>query len=384
MLTLATWLKEGEASDSSGDGHYTTGALIPGTSIKGVRFQTPDSAPRWLMFNNPNGGFSNWDEPTLCVTVPLHIAAAPPSGGGDTVMDFKDAGGTSKLSVYAQSDGTLVMIDRDYNGFISGTQTGDLEGGTYWLQIAAGTGSSAALRFKVFSLAGSQVFDSGALTANLGSNNYARVQIGRTTTFNVSPMDFYYGPLAVASGSAAYAPGFRAGRQDPAAFAQQGNWTGGSVGVLGDDNLSTRLQTGSTSDELRTGVASRAASGIDAASVLGVRLFARMDSPTFDGQARVKLTSGGQSAQSGDFTISLADEAYSLVRDTDPATSAAWAPAALDSVQIGAVSVSMGTGSMVELPELALLSLYVPGEPAARTGGQRSLINTLDALGLLD
>jgi hypothetical protein len=383
LLTLATWLKEGEASDSSGDGHYTTGAIIPGTSIKGVRFQPPDSAQRWLLFNNPNGGFSNWNEPTICITAMIHIASAPPSGGGDTVMDFKDAGSGSKLSVYAQDDGSLVLLDRHYEHIISGTQTGNLEGGTYWLQIAAGSGSSAPLRFKVYTLEGQQVFDSGPLTANLGTTNYALVQIGRTTTFNISPMDLYYGPLAIGSGTTPYPPAFRAGRQDPAAFADQGNWTG-TIASLGDDNLSTRMATSSTNDELRTEVASRAESGINAASVLGVRLFARLDSPSFDGQAKIKLTSGSQSAQTNDFTMIYSNEAYSLVLDTDPATSAAWTPGALDTVEIGVISVSLGSGSEIRAAELALLSLYYPEQPVASTGGQRSLINTLVALGLLD
>lgn len=383
LLTLATWLKEGEASDSSGDGHYTTGAVIPGTSIKGVRFESPDSAKRWLMFNDPNGGFTNWSEPTINITAMIHIASAPPSGGGDTVMDFKDAGGSSKLSVYAQDDGSLVLLEHDYNNFISGTQTGDLEGGTYWLQVVGGTGSSASLRFKVFTLEGQQVFDSGPRTANLGSNNYARVQIGRTTLFNTSPMDFYYGPLAISSGSTPFAPAFRAGRQDPAAFAHQGNWTG-TVASLGDDNLSTRMVTSSTSDELRTEVESRGDAGINAASVLGVRVFSRLDSPSFNGEAKVKVTSGSQSAETNSFTISLSNEAYSLVRDTDPATSSAWTPAALDTVEVGVVSVSLGSGAEVRAAELALLSLYYPEQPVAHTGGQRSLINTLVALGLLD
>lgn len=57
------------------------------------------------------------------------------------------------------------------------------------------------------------------------------------------------------------------------------------------------MATSSTNDELRAEVASRAESGINAASVLGVRLFARLDSPSFDGQAKIKLTSGSQSAR---------------------------------------------------------------------------------------
>jgi hypothetical protein len=366
LLTLLTHLKVGQATNSSNSAHYTEGVTIPGTSIKAVRFQPGDSEQRWWYINNQNGGFADWDEADIAFTGILHLASGPPASGGDTVLDFKDASGTnSKLSLYAQDDGTLILLDRAYTGFITGTETPDLEGGTYFIQIVAGTGATAALRFKVFALDTlEEVFDSGALTANLGANNYARVYLGRTTTFNTSPMDIYWGPVGVASGTTAVPAGFRGGHLDPDDDTTNDGWLFETDETPSDDDLNTYASVSDADSEIGFSVESLTAAGVSAESILGVRVFARMDSEeSNDGTVQLKITSGESSASTSTFTIATQNEAYSLVRDTDPATSAAWTPAALGSVQIGVLSVDPGT-SETRLAELSLEFLYIPAAAA--------------------
>lgn len=378
LVTIATWLKDGEASDSSGDGHYTTGATIPGTSVKGVRFQPGDSEPRWLMFNKQTGVFASLDEPDIHITAMLHLASAPPTGGGDTIMDFKDdQGGTgvSKLSVYALDDGTLKFIDAGYSAFIKDSggsndlQTPVVEGGTYWLQIAAGTGATAALRIKLFTLDGTEVFDSGSLTANLGTENYDRIQIGRTTLFNTSPMDIYYGPLAIGTGTTPYAPGFRAGRQDPVEELTDSQWSVESIADFGDDDLGTVAATSTEDDRIRLAIQTRAQVGINAQGVLGVRVFARMDTTGMGTQATLFLWHDGNEAATDTFEISqFSNEAFSLIADGTPGSVESIEPEHLDEYNIGVTCVHPGTTDVCECAELGLLSLYYPAEDSGGGG----------------
>jgi hypothetical protein len=384
MLTLLTHLKAGQASNSSNIAHYTEGATIPETDIKAVRFQPDATTAKWWMLNSPdNGAFTDWDEADIAFTGILHLASGPPASGGDTVLDFKDASGTnSKLSLYAQDDGTLILLDRAYNGFVIGSETPNLVGGTYYIQIVAGTGTTAMVRLKVFTLAGVEVFDSGDMTVHTGTNNYARVYLGRTTTFNTSPMDIYWGPAGAAAGTTAVPVGFRGGSLRPTQEVDAGTWAVGSVEDLSDDDLDTVADTSDADTECEFSIQSLAAAGISTESILGVRLFSRMGRTDAAATAQLKLTSAASSVSTSTFTLTNDDEAYSLMQDTDPATSAAWTPSGLESATISAVSVDPGSGT-TDLSEFSVEFLYIP-RAAGGGGGQRRALGMLTGLGILD
>lgn len=269
----------------------------------------------------------------------LYIATAPASASEECFSIRSSA--ALKLAVRVTSARVLAVYAADGTTLLGTGTTVLLLNTWYRIEVSAANGTSAAYSLYIdgnLELSG---------TGNLAATNVATLRLGKGTNRNGQSVDFYHDDWCV-SDTSFIGPG------ECRAMALDGNGTYTALTGTYTDYDETPsngdtdyVSTAAAGAETAT-CASASASGISG-RINGVKacIQARFVSGVGGAATSIRLRSASTNSDS---TLHTSDTAYELLTKyytTDPATSLAWSPAALDGVEVGcAIDAAIGADTV--------------------------------------
>jgi hypothetical protein len=311
---------------------------------------------------------TNFDVATTYTRFYLYIATLPAANSEEFFTARTNADGV-KLALRLNSAGNVLAYDTTGTNLLATGSTVLGLGQWYRIEVQCGTGGAATYTVKID---GTQEFTG---TGDLNATNNGRVTLGKRANRNGQTVDFYYDDLSVSDSAF---PG--AGACKVMRVSADGNYTTWTIGAgagsdwenideIPPDDDTTYLLSTLVSAQASTGAFETAASAGITGTVNSVQIVvvSKRDGGS-NGSVRVRMRSG-----STDFDTTsnqATGSAYDMLgisRDTDPATSAAWLLAALDSLEGGIIERS--TTAATRLTAVYAQVDYVPA-PSAGAGMQ--------------
>jgi hypothetical protein len=270
----------------------------------------------------------------------------------------------TKCRVRLNSSNKLVFYNTAPS--IVGTTTTVLSSNTWYrIELKVGTGATAAWALNLALGDAASFLETISGTSDLGSTNAGSCLVGNGED-NVT-IDHYFDDFLWSD--SAYPGAGRCVCLLPNANGTNQTWSiGAGSGVNHYDKVNERPPDGDTSyllsplvlNDLESEVLqTRAQAGIAVKSVNCVKSVAILKQNVSGGTARVLLRSNGTAdVTSADYTATGTYTAIQKLYDTDPATSSAWTPAGLDTLESGAKDTS--AVNQVRMTFTAVMVDYVP------------------------
>lgn len=268
---------------------------------------------------------------TTYVRFYFRIATAPASLSEEIFSLTSTSGGSMKCAVRLDSDRKLSFYNQA-NVLVSTGATVLATDTWYRIDVKAGNGTTAAWEVRIDGV--SEI--SG--TADLVAANSSNCRIGKQTNRNGQTIDVYYDDFAVADDD--YPPAGAIEGMIPNADGNYTAWTAsaGSDYQCVDDvphNSDTDYISSSTAAQVTTAALESAASAGISGTVNAVKALVIVRAGSGSGGVQQRTRSGSTDLDTTTMTTSTTYEICAQVHNTDPATSAAWLLAALDSVEVG-------------------------------------------------
>lgn len=255
---------------------------------------------------------------------------------------------TLKFALRITSAGLIAAYDGTPTIITTGTAV--LATGTWYrIEFKVGTGAGAVVEWKVATGDGAAITDIST-TATLSATNSGGVTVGKTVNYNGNTVDFYYDDILVSN--AAYpGPGrckilvpnaagnyqiwTRAGADSGANWSQVNEVPpNGDTNYLLSDLVATDAETESLTDSGTVAI-----SGV----VNCVKSYANVKRDgASNGSINYRLRSATTDSDGTAYASTSSYAGICHIFDTNPATGAAWAVAALDAIEAGAVNQSVG------------------------------------------
>lgn len=314
-------------------------------------------------------GWSNWQgdngatlgEATVYFKTAFY-AATLPSADSEEILGAWVCCFTFKGAVRITSAGNLAFYDKD-NALVETGSTALATGTWYTIEAKFGTGASAAYEVRINGV--SEL--SG--TANQTTSNTDWIYLGKAQNNNGETVDFYYDD--VATDNAAYPGETKVLGMTPTGQGSGYDWTAGTGGSdyqEVDETPNTDADyvqsTGTAGDEALFTLSDPGE--LTGATIKGVKVTGCMRENTSVTSANTLRIKSGSSTVDNlntamDHTTTVA--CHTLEAYVDPATAAAWTPAAVLAAQVGSV----------ESNAVAMRMTLVHGEvefvPATASGG---------------
>jgi hypothetical protein len=288
--------------------------------------------------------------------------ATKPASGNEPIALLLDTGAAAKAALHINANGTLAH----YNAATVLVATGAtvLAADTWYLvEWKVGTGAVSDYELKIDGT--SEI--SG--TSTHGISNAGAWRLGKTSNVGGNTVDFFYDDVLWSD--SAY-PG--AGRNVlllPVANGTYQTWSiGAGAGshfenvddVPNDANTTYLLSTLVAGDAETEDVQTRAQAGISVGIINCVKPIVITRSIGGTGTIQLRLRSGSTDTDSTDASPVATYGSRCLLRDTDPATSAAWAAAALDALEVGCENRDTDTATRLTFCGITVDFVEVAGD----------------------
>ena len=295
----------------------------------------------------------------------IYVVTRPAANSEEIAQVIGSAG--VKMTIRLTSDGKLQAYASDGTTQLGSDGTTVIPLNT-WTMIEAkcGTGSVNG-PYEVKINGTSELSGTGNLTDGTGSELY----IGKATNRNGQGYDIYFDDVCI--DDAAY-PG--PGQVEYMGPTGNGNYTSATIGAgtgqlyqqvderPGCDTTTSYLLTTQVIDEKYTAALESAANAGISGTIKAVQASTFIIRNGAGANAAVLFRSGTTDSESVAFGSQLNWQMASKIFETDPATSAAWAVSALDSIEIGITEKDNGTKT-----QLSWVGAFVDFVPAESSGG---------------
>lgn len=390
ILNFGIGTIDGLFSDSTGS------TMSEGVEVDGHLWleNDHDGNPGGYIIDDADGGFSDFDLPSISTLWRFRFASYPASDG-DKWFEFRNSAGGFICSGYVKSTGSFNLLNAGDSGHIDDTDSGTLElDTTYIIAIELTIGTTGTVRYRLWNEAtGEEVFDSGSIEANLGTSNVADLKFGDSSNYSSTSYLVYYRDWAIGDGT--HIPPYREGQAYQGGYlllsangADQ-DWTP-SIGFEGWDALINNPYnpvsyiSSSTEDDIsmflpetldNAFLQGRLPSRVG--DILAARLAFRAQAATGnDGALRPRWRSGETTVESDQdlATTQATPEMYSLIRDADPDTGLEWEHEAIESSLFGARNRDTDE---TRLYDLYILLFYYPQRAGSQTPGIHHVVASI-------
>ena len=290
-----------------------------------------------------------------------------PASNEEMFYDIFSTSSNRKMEWRLNSSAQVVLYDKSLAHLATSTV---VLGSNVWyrLEYHCSTGATAAYEVKIFEGDQTTPLETLSGTGDLHTGNAIVVNLGKRVNRNGQSVDFYFSDHAL-SDSGYFGP-VRAKRL---AVNGNGNYTAATIGAgsgslyqqvdetTPDDDTTYLLTDNSIGSRYTAAFASAVSSGIPAAP-LAVKGF-----------SVVKTNGGGSSAARMTFRSNTTDVEttssvgpgsythYAILRETDPATSAAWTLTGVDGLEFGVKEQHATVKSRIT--QIVMTVLYTPPAP---------------------
>jgi len=240
-----------------------------------------------------------------------------------------------------------------------------------WYRLDLKVGSSATVGAYELKINGATEWSG---TTNTNANNATNVRFGKVADRSGQSVDFYYGPLIIDDAAYQSENYFYGTSWSPSANGSTMDWTNGTapsdysqVSEVPPDNTTYVRNTGTAAGQVALfDFENRSNIGFDLNSIpLSVKARIRIaeDAATTSSQKVRMRSQNSTNADSAGFNGTTTYGTLSLLRNTDPHTSAAWTGAALDDIEIGALE----SNAVADRCSFVMLDIlfYTPIKPSA-------------------
>jgi hypothetical protein len=328
-----------------------------------VRANPTTTATGFVRVGAPAAGGNNTQYATATAYITFYFRyATKPASNSEPFFSAVDNLPNDKLSLRLNSSGNATV--HNAAGTLIATGSTVLAVNTWYrIDVKVGTGGSGAWEVKINGVS------EASGTASLGINDNSFILLGKHVNVNGQTVDFFYDDVWI--DNAAFPTGEVAVQvMQPDGDGSSTDWTGAYTAV--DElphNSDTDFISTSTSGhvELVT-LESAAAAGITG-TVLAVKSIGIVRDEGGSSAFNIRLRSGGTNSNTSNNDPGTNYSLRSKVNETDPATSAAWLLAALDSIEVGVVA------NAAVAHRCTMLCAMVAYTPAAPGGGLDLLLH---------
>jgi len=289
-----------------------------------------------------------------------------PATGSEMLFATMESGSQGKVFIRLDSAGKLSLYDRDGTTQIGSTGATVLSADTWYeLSLHSGTGTSGVVELKI-----NGVSEISTIANNI--NNTNRVLLGKWLNYNSQTVDFYYDDLVIDSSDWPVA-GTKILKMGVTSNGSSWGWSGSYADVdeLPNDGVTTQVSDGTTAAAYAY-FQSAAVAGISG-TIYAVKASTldKKDATTVSVATRIKSGASTVTTTGRDVaTAYAAATSLARIQTTDPATSAAWTTAGLDTIEVGVVNLSAPTGgnALAYCTSINLMVLFAP-PPTYTIGG---------------
>jgi hypothetical protein len=333
VLNLCGFESGASSERSTDSGTFSVQSTTKRTGNYALRINT--STTGFHRFNQfaTDGNTTNMNAADVYVRFYMRVATAP---AANTENVFQAHDNTNvKLELRLNSSRQLVAYDTALS--VLGTGATALSLNTWYrIEVRVGTGAAATYEVKIDGV--SELSGTG----NLSTTNNARVDLGRTTNRNSQATDIYYDDFLI--DDATYPGAGQIVALTPDGDGNAVTWTiGAGAGndwenvdeVPADDDTTYLLSTLSVGQASTVSLISSTAASISG-TIKAVKAFVRTKRDgAANGTFQLRLRSNTTNSDGANAASGSTYGVNQLIHAVDPATSAAWAVAALDSVEVG-------------------------------------------------
>ena len=312
------------------------------------------------------GAGSNCSEASIFPGFQFQYATLPASGDED-IADTIDTSNAKKMTVRINSDANLSVYNAA--GTLLDTGATVLSASTWYLiEIKSTTGATSDYELKINGVSELSGTDS------FGTGNNRGLRLGKIMNTGGNTVNYYYDDVII--DNAAYVGAGQVTVMYPNANGNYQTWSVGAgagdhytiVDEIPHDTDTTYLLSSGADEEAETEALIDSGTAGISGTVNMVRGFVvTKRAAGSNGSIKVRLRSGSTDSDSTGVATSSAYLMRGKAFATDPATSAAWLVAALDSVEMGAVENQTGT-ALSRMTLTAIMVHYAPAAAAAAAG----------------
>ncbi len=371
---------EGERESSAASTHGLGGTSSVQTSVKysgdyALRCNpTTTNLGYFIMAGiDSSGRRFYFDQATLYYKFMFRVDTLP-AATSEEIFISQDSVPGGKLYVRINSTGNLIAYQSNGTTILATGTTALSLATWYRIDIKVGTGASAPWEVRI-----NGVSEISGTSSSIGSNNNARINLGKAVNRNGNTVDYYFDDVVIETSG--YPVDSKIGRLDVTGAGQYLEWGAGAgdgdyrdVDDTPHDSQTTFLMSIVLNQRLSVDCETLAAAGITAGSILSVKpviLCRESAAGTASFQAGLRSASTDDYATAQDSPKGTTYISRGKIYETDPATSAAWTASGVDAAQPLLRYTEVAGIVAINCTSMCLMVEYVPGGGggAGKAGG---------------